>query len=286
MIQLMFLAFVAGLLVSLVSRKIEMLKKWINGYLIWFGLPFFIFTSLINTEIQIGKFLIFSLAFLIVINFIVYFCILPLKLTPQKSASIFLGSLYGNTGYLGVPIAYLIFGSDGAVLAAIFTLMLSIIHFSLGIYLSNKYVKKGRPAFIDTLKSPLLWGMILALILSRYLNSLPLPFFALSGTVVYIAPFLIGLSLRLGKIDKSYFYALVLKFIFVPLLFFVFLLMVNLSDFQERLLLFLSFLPPAFASTSIAIKYNYDDAFLANFTSISTIIFLVFILMAKMAGMF
>ena len=46
--------------------------------------------------------------------------------------------IFGNTGYLGYPIALLAFGTVGLSYAVIYSSIETIIMMSLGIYLANK----------------------------------------------------------------------------------------------------------------------------------------------------
>ena len=137
-----FVSFLIGFLFSFWSKK-EILKRYINNYLIYFGLPFLILVSLIERKYQFFKEFALCVGFFVVLSsFLVYHLVKKIKIEPPKKSALFLCSTYGNFAYLGIPISFLFFGNLGATLSALGSLINGTIHYSLGIYLSNLYLKR------------------------------------------------------------------------------------------------------------------------------------------------
>ena len=129
----------------------------------------------------------------------------------------------------------------------------------------------------EVLKFPLFWSILIAFILSFFVTNVQIPeeLFQFSKSAIYLAPFVIGLTFRLEKVEFPYFYGFIFKFALMPLLAFLVLLIFNLPQIQQNTLLLLSVMPPALTSTLLAIKYRFDERLISGFTSYSTLAFLV-----------
>ena len=278
MIYFILAAFALGIILNYTYTRAKVVKDYANTYLIWFGLPLLIFLSLVRNKgyfADFGFFIVISSVFLLIINLVHFYIVRKVKISEKKKASLFLTTTYPNTAFLGIPILTFFFQETGALLAAIFTIITLIFHFSLGVYFSNMYLKRSRSALSEVIKFPLLWGTIIAMILSFFVQSAPEWIFQFSKSAIYLAPFVVGLAFKIGKIEGSYIYGFALKFLVMPALLFEFLFLFVLTAPQKLALLLLAALPPALTSTILAIKYGLDEEYAASFTSYSTLIFLV-----------
>ena len=263
MIYFILAAFALGIILNYTYTRAKVVKDYANTYLIWFGLPLLIFLSLVRNKgyfADFGFFIVISSVFLLIINLVHFYIVRKVKISEKKKASLFLTFFFQETG---------------ALLAAIFTIITLIFHFSLGVYFSNMYLKRSRSALSEVIKFPLLWGTIIAMILSFFVQSAPEWIFQFSKSAIYLAPLVVGLTFKIGKIEGSYIYGFVLKFLVMPALLFAFLFLFVLPAPQKLALLLLAALPPALTSTILAIKYGLDEEYAASFTSYSTLIFLV-----------
>lgn len=270
--------FIMGIILNYAYPKSGIIKKYVNIYLIWVGLPLLIFTSLVNSNISIGKPGIICLVLMTILNLIIYWIVSLLEYPSKEKSSLFMTSVYGNAGYIGIPVSFMFFQDKGVGLMSIFVVIVGLLHFSLGIFLSNRYMKKKKKqsALLDMLKFPLFWSFILAFILSNFISAIPNWITIISKSAVYIAPLVIGLAFRWEKIRWSYLHSFWLKFILSPIIFSI-VFITNLPLDYKLILMLLSILPPAFATTSIAIRYKFDEEFAAGFTSITTLLFLIII---------
>lgn len=285
MIYLILAAFALGVILNYTYSRAKVVKEYTNTYLIWFGLPLLIFLSLIRNKGSIadfGFFILISSVFLFAINVVNFYLVGRAKIDGKKKASLFLTTTYPNTAFLGIPILTFFFQETGALLAAIFTFITLIFHLSFGVYLSNIYLKKSRNALSEVIKFPLLWGTVVAFILSFFVQSAPEWLFQFSKSAIYLAPFVVGLAFRMGRMESSHVYGFALKFLVMPALLFVFLLLFALPAPQEMALLLLSALPPALTSTILAIKYKFDEEYAASFTSFTSLAFLLILFIVSL----
>ncbi len=98
------------------------------------------------------------------------------KRTPQERACIFrYASAYGNCGYMGLPLANAVFGSEGVFYCSAVIISFQIFCFTHGVYLMNKGKTEGRPPI--NIKTLLLNPGVLsvAIGLPIYLSRIALP---------------------------------------------------------------------------------------------------------------
>lgn len=256
------------------------LKKFLTKYLIYFGLPLFIFLSLLkHKEIKLTGYAIFIISFFIILSLFTFILISKKHTENKVRASLFICSVYGNTGYIGIPFAYLFFGSKGLAIASLTAVIGGIIHYSLGVFLANCFLSKKKFAILKVIKTPLIYSFSIALLLSRlhFVQAFHIPraLFAFSETAVYLAVFLIGLTLSFKKINRNLLTGLLFKFLFSPIIAFFLLQLTQFSTLEKAIFLLLASTPPALINTSLAIEFNWDAEYASNLTAIATCIFLI-----------
>ncbi|MEO1927395.1 MAG: AEC family transporter [Nautiliaceae bacterium] len=109
----------------------------------------------------------FSSYLLTVFISLVFTFLLALSLKDKKEKIIAsLTPLIGNTGNLGIPLSYALFGDIGASIATMINLANIFFIYSFGIFFfaSGKYSFKE--AFKKIIKIPVLWAGVLALVLN------------------------------------------------------------------------------------------------------------------------
>jgi len=130
--------------------------KFVTKLTMNIALPCLIFTSLMNTNVQSD-----ILNLLIVSTLISYFlltlsCFLFVKI-KQISISTFLSPMiFGNTGNLGLPLAFFAFGNEGLSYAVIIFAVMAIFSSTFGIWIVS-----GEKKIFKLLKEPIAWGAIL-----------------------------------------------------------------------------------------------------------------------------
>ena len=278
---LAIISFFLGLLLSF-SEKKEVIKKCTNIYLVYFGLPFLILVSLsAERYIQWWPFISAVMIFLICLNLVAYYLLKYINLEPKKKSALFLCGTYGNFAYLGIPAGFIFFGNLGVALSALATIAGGLIHFSLGIYLSNSYVQGRFNSLKEMFKFPLLYGLIATLILSRYNISFPKDIRTFASIAIYLAIFLVGISLQFKKFEWSYIFGIFLKFLISPISALIISYLIHLSCNYRNMLLLLSLTPPALVNTVISINYKFDESLTAELTSVGTGLFILGLFLLK-----
>ena len=117
----------------------------------------------------INKHLILAPAFYLVAVFVAlpftYFFSLSLKDKKDRIIAT-LTPLIGNTGNLGIPISYFLWGDFGAMIATLINLANIFFIYSFGIFFFAKGEYSFKDAFKKIIKIPVMWFGVLALILN------------------------------------------------------------------------------------------------------------------------
>lgn len=224
------------------------------------GLPALLLHSVLSMQMQIlsmFKIIGATLAVLILAGVISYIFLKILKLSPQ----FFLSPLVNpNTGNLGIPIAFALFGAEGMAIAVVISSIVQISHFTLGVgFMSGSY----------NVKQLLRNGPVVALMLGAIflsLNvSLPSPLMntldMISQITLPIMLMLLGQSLSNLSIQdgKKIYRATALSF-FRPLVgalsAIVVISLFPLTRLESSVLIVLSIMPVAVISYMLAMKYK------------------------------
>lgn len=259
------------------------LKKFLTKYLIYFGLPLFIFLSLLkHKEIKLTGYAIFITGFFTTLSLFTFIILKKHSAENTENkirASLFICSVFGNTGYIGIPFAYLFFGSKGLAIASLTAVIGGIIHYSLGVFLANCFLSTKKFAILKVMKTPLIYSFSTALLFSRFhfvhAFQIPRSLHIFSETAIYFAVFLIGLTLSFRKINRTILIGLLFKFLFSPIIAFFFLQFTQFGILEKATFLLLASTPPALINTSLAIEFNWNAEYASNFTAIATCIFLI-----------
>lgn len=105
------------------------------------GLPAIILSSIFNFQIdgEVGERIVAVLLFSLLLNgglIFIHWLLLPkLNIEGGKRSEIALLSVLGNTGFIGIPLAYTLFGPEGALLVAIFDAGIDLLLWTVGVTL-------------------------------------------------------------------------------------------------------------------------------------------------------
>ena len=101
-------------------------------------------------------------------------------------------TFFGNTSFLGYPIALAAFGIDGLALAVVYDMMHSLLIYSLGIYTVQK-----KNEIREIFKVPLLYAVVIGLVLNLLKIPIPDMLFSLVAAVVLITTLLSMITIPL-----------------------------------------------------------------------------------------
>ena len=242
------------------------------------AVPCLVFISLMNTQIDLELLFNFAIATLLTYLLIIITFYLLIKLIKINSKTYLAPLSFGNTGNIGLPLAYFAFGEIGLGYAVLVLSITSILSFSIGIWFVS-----GRTSFFKTLKKePLLTATFLGLIF--LITGYQTPHF-LTSTLELIGQMaiplmLITLGVAVASLNSSHFYnALklsVLKlFVCLSLSLLVgYILYIDKIPFSILVLQMSA--PVAITSYLLAKKYNADDKAVAGIVIASTSISIIY----------
>ncbi|MFH0875358.1 MAG: AEC family transporter [archaeon] len=275
----LLLSFALGILLRYATKKGNLLKKIINNYIIYIGYPIFLFVLMIEAK-DFGKMLYVTFIALAVFHFAAFIIIKFLNLPKKTKSALFICTTFGNIGFIGVPMIYLFLGIQAASVAAIVIIVYNLVTFTLGLYLSNAYIKNNWSAFFDFIKFPGIYTLLIAFILSRFGLVAPKIVVDISHATVYIATLVVGLAFDVSYFKDvhaklAFFYGFIIKFLVAAIVLVGISFAFNMDKMFVLVMLILATTPAAVGSTSIAVHYKFDEAFTATFTSITTLVYLI-----------
>ena len=138
------------------KTKIEYPIKFVTKLTMNIALPCLIFTSLMNTQIDSNVLSSIIFATLLSYLFLTIFCFLFVKLMKIDIHTFLPPMIFGNTGNLGLPLAFFAFGNDGLSYAVIIFAIMAIFSLTLGIWIIS-----GDKNLTKLLKEPIVWGAVL-----------------------------------------------------------------------------------------------------------------------------
>jgi len=191
-------------------------------------------------------------------------------------------ALIANTGNIGVPVCYALFGDVGASVATLINLANMFFVYSFGIFFFAKGEYSFKNAIIKVAKIPIMWFGILALVLNYFHVTFPkevmkiLQMGAFASIVtqlvifgIYIAEVKIReISLKLGVIT------MVNKFIIFPLVTFLVVKIAGLKPPFSKIVLLESLSPLAVTNVNLASLFNLYPRKVAFLIIVSSILYI------------
>ncbi len=242
------------------------------------AVPCLVFISLMNTQIDLELLFNFAIATLLTYLLIIITFYLLIKLIKINSKTYLAPLSFGNTGNIGLPLAYFAFGEIGLGYAVLVLSITSILSFSIGIWFVS-----GKTTFFKTLKKePLLTATFLGLIF--LITGYQTPHF-LTSTLELIGQMaiplmLITLGVAVASLNSSHFYnalklSILKLFICLSLSLLVgYILYIDKIPFSILVLQMSA--PVAITSYLLAKKYNADDKAVAGIVIASTSISIIY----------
>jgi predicted permease len=234
---------------------------------------------------RINKDLILSpIIYLIAVFFsliFTYLFALTLKDTKDKIIAS-LTPLIGNTGNLGIPLCYSLFGDIGASIATIINLANIFFIYSFGVFFFAKGEYNFKEALNKIIKIPILWFGILALVLNlsgiRFSNEIMriLSFGAYASIVMQLLIFGIYLAeVKFSEIDKKLIIVTnINKFVVFPVASYFVLKFFSIKPIFFKAILLEILTPLAITNVNLAALFNLYPNKVALLVVISSILFI------------
>ena len=261
-----------------VKLDIEYRVEFVTRLAMTLSLPCLIFVSLMNTQISPEILRAVSLAAIISYALVTIASFMLVKVLKLNVSTFLAPLIFGNTGNLGLPLAFFAFGTEGLSYAVVIFAIMATYNFTFGVW-----VISGGGSIVKATKEPLVWGTILGLIF--LINNWKTPLF-LTSTLELIGQMAIPLMLitlgvaiarlRLINISRALIITLT-KFFICLVLSIIVGRYFQLEHIPFSVLLLQLTTPVAVTSYLLATKYDNGSDDIAGLVIISTMISAIYI---------
>ena len=190
-------------------------------------------------------------------------------------------AMFPNVGFIGLPLAQMLFGAEGALYIAAYVATYNMVQWTLGEMIMGRFDKKS---FFRTLRSPLLIASYIGFIV--FFLNIPVPDIIVGG-VKYISSSVICASMFVvaNKFCRSDFRAILksgrayyiyfIKLIAVPLVYILIAKAIGAPEKAAMSVLMGVAAPTAMAVTMLSVKYDRDAGYAAGLLSMTNLICMV-----------
>jgi predicted permease len=238
--------------------------------------PCLIFSSIVGSDINLTEFTTIAVAALAIIFSMALLALLILKIAKSDKKGLCLPMTFGNTSYLGYPVALFAFGMDGLSRAVVYDMMNSLVIFSLGIY-----IIQHRNELQEAFKVPLLYAVVVGLVVNLLKIPVPQEIFKpiemIGMITIPLALLVLGYKLTQITIESAKIASLASVFRILGG-FFVALVIINLFSIDELakdIILLQAAMPSAVMTMILASKYERDASLVASVVLITTVVSMV-----------
>jgi predicted permease len=184
---------------------------------------------------------------------------------------------FPNTGFLGYPFAFALFGATGLSYAVIYDQVgMFPVFVSLGFFIAG-----GKDSLHRALRFPPLIALLAALALNGAGYMITGPAARILETVGWttlpLTIFIIGFRIRLTALRdyKPVVWCLVLRMLILPVIFFIILHLLGKSGTPYRVALMETAMPPALTTSILALQYRLDNDLAIACISVGTILSMI-----------
>ena len=242
------------------------------------ALPCLIFVALMNTNVPSETLRAICFATIGAYAFVTIVSFLLVKITKLDITTFLAPLTFGNTGNLGLPLAFFAFGVEGLGYAVVVFAIMAVYNFTFGVWIIS-----GGGSISKALKEPLVWGTLMGAIF--LINGWETPKF-LTSTLELIGQMAIPLMLitlgvaiarlRLQNLSRALGLTTI-KFLLCLIAAIGFGKYFELSHIPFSVLLLQLTTPVAVTSYLLATKYNSGADDVAGLVIVSTILSIVYI---------
>jgi len=244
--------------------------------IVYVAAPCLIFSSIARSDINLTDFTTIAGAALAIIVIMTALVFLILKLTRSDKNGLYLPMVFGNTSYLGYPVALLAFGMDGLSRAVLYDMLNSLVLFSLGIYIVHQKHK-----IQEAFRVPLLYAVMTGLGVN--LLNIPIPQVLFTPIemigMITIPSALLVLGYELGDIQisavKIALLASAYRIFGGFLVAFLIIKLFSIEGLVRDIIVLQGAMPSAVMSMILAAKYNRDASLVASVVLITTVLSMI-----------
>jgi predicted permease len=200
-----------------------------------------------------------------------------LNISDQQQPVIGFSLMLANTAFLGFPICEALLGSTGVFYAVLYDFGLTIIGFTLGIWLlSGGRLDEWKKLLLNPLILSVIAGLVWALTGISFPDWLVMPFSTLGEATLPIALLIAGAQVGNIRFIKGswkpvFSWVIALRLVIIPLVFIGLFYLIGWNDTTSKIIILQAAMPVAVSSTIFAKRYGADANFTATVTLWSTL---------------
>ena len=249
------------------------------------GLPALILSSFdmsYSKETLKGVILILLYSVIIHIFIILISKVIFIKYSKEKKAVLAFGTIFANTGFMGLPLIFELFGQEAALYASVFMIPYHALQWTYG---ENMFSKEKSQGVIKKIAaSPALIAVILGVVIFIFKIQMPYvvgkPLSILSSLTSPLSMLILGqkitkLKLKDLLLDKDVYYGCFVKLIIIPNLTLVLLKSLKAPELLLNISVIMQSLPTAILLVVLSQKHDGDIEFASKFTLVSHILSII-----------
>ena len=177
---IMFAMIILGYIAKPKKESLEDIAKLLINY----GVPALIFSAFVlefNADmlLSMSTVLLFAVGTVLIGYGVSFLVIKIMKIDNKMRREFLFASVFGNTGFIGIPVCLAVFGREGALLAAVFDFGITFMIFTLGLFVLLGGKGDGILGSLKNLINPPIIACIVGLIFA--LANIPIPSLAMTG---------------------------------------------------------------------------------------------------------
>lgn len=281
------------ILVGVYGSKKKIITATINkgliDILIQITLPCMILSSFIYTyddtiKTNVLKTFYYSIAVYLITIIISRLILLPIK--KDKKTILHFSNVFVNTGYIGFPVLYSIYGAEGVIYGSIFNMYFVIFLWTYGLFLFKGHLQKN--SLLEELRKIIFNPSIIAvgagILIMIFDLEIPVPLLSsiksigsISGplSMIIIGVILSNTNLKRYIHDWTLYYGLTAKLIIIPAIIYLLSLFSGETSKAINTVIIMSSMPASAMTAIFAESFDREKEYAAVVVSLSTLVSLI-----------
>lgn len=265
------------------------INKGLTDILIKIALPFMIVSSFIFTyddtiRTNVLKTFYLSLTAYALMAVFSWLALFPVK--NDKKIILHFANVFVNTGYVGFPVLYSIYGAEGVIYGSIFNMFFVVFVWTYGLLLFKGSLNKNeiKKEMLSVILNPSILAVFIGIFMMISGIRLPAPIFSSIKSIGNItgplSMFIIGNILSNVKIknhfrDWTIYYGITLKLVAIPLTIYLFALLLNDYSKAVNSVIVMTAMPASAMTSILAESFDKEKEFAAIIVSATTLLSLI-----------
>ncbi|MEA5094724.1 AEC family transporter [Sedimentibacter saalensis] len=265
------------------------INKGLTDILIKIALPFMIVSSFIFTyddtiRTNVLKTFYLSLTAYALMAVFSWLALFPVK--NDKKIILHFANVFVNTGYVGFPVLYSIYGAEGVIYGSIFNMFFVVFVWTYGLLLFKGSLNKNeiKKEMLSVILNPSILAVFIGIFMMVSGIRLPAPIFSSIKSIGNItgplSMFIIGNILSNVKIknhfrDWTIYYGITLKLVAIPLTIYLFSLLLNDYSKAVNSVIIMTAMPASAMTSILAESFDKEKEFAAIIVSATTLLSLI-----------